>query len=161
MGRDKLTVHRYTRLDTAVSYQLAARGRLVMSIVDILKSRIGKPVLLHIRPPKNRFHDESGRCNVCGASGRFVFNSWVLSDAQFSELGPTAERAWKAYARRESLFCVLCGSSLRVRQMADELLAFYGDGASQSVSQLVQQEPFRALDIAEINTIGALGSPNW
>ena len=129
-----------------------------MSISAVLKARMGKPVLLHVRPLWNRAHDEVGHCSVCGASKGLVFNSWVVPDEQFSELGSSAAAALDAYARRESLFCKVCCSSLRVRRMADELLASYGNNTVNSVSDLVNQQAFRALDVAEINTIGALGS---
>src|SRR5665647_191014 len=62
-----------------------------------------------------------------------------------------------AYTRRESLFCRSCCSSLRVRGFADVLLSLYGFGA-KSVAELVRQEQFQRLEVAEINTIGSTGS---
>jgi SAM-dependent methyltransferase len=65
-----------------------------------------------------------------------------------------AERV-DAFVRRESLFCSRCSSSLRIRRVATVLLEHYGDGAS-SISELVRSAAFRALDVAEINAVGAL-----
>ena len=85
----------------------------------------------------------------------FVFNSWVIPDGQFADIDDPA--VLLAYRRRESLFCRLCCSSLRVRRIADVLLALYGDGA-RSLAELVQNDGFRQLDVAEINKIGSMGS---
>jgi SAM-dependent methyltransferase len=79
----------------------------------------------------------------------------VIPDEQFADIGEPEVSF--AYQRRESLFCRSCGSSLRVRGFADVLLSLYGQGAS-SFAELIEQEGFRQLDIAEINTIGSVGS---
>ena len=60
-----------------------------------------------------------------------------------------------AFARRESLFCEACGSSLRVRRLADVLLELYGEQA-QTLVQLVQEPLFRSLAVAEVNSIGSI-----
>jgi SAM-dependent methyltransferase len=126
-----------------------------VSIVDRLKAQFGRRVLLNVRPPRDRRHDQRGHCCVCGADSVFVFNSWVIPDDQRGGLGgPTASLA---YTRRESLFCRSCCSSLRVRGIADVVLSLYGSGA-KSVAELVRQERFRQLEVAEINTIGSMGS---
>lgn len=109
--------------------------------------------LLHVlRPPGDRRGDERGHCSVCGADTRFVLNSWILP--------PTAAAEWGAewvepFARRETLLCVRCSSSLRVRRLADVLLEHYADRAT-SVAALVEEPGFRALDIAEINAVGEM-----
>ena len=126
-----------------------------MNAIDALKARFGRPVLLHVRPPRDRRHDEHGRCVVCGSETVFLFNSWVISDEQRATFGD--EAVAHAYTRRESMFCRSCCSSLRVRLFADVLLSLFG-GEARSVAQLVRDEPFRALDVAEINTIGSTGS---
>jgi SAM-dependent methyltransferase len=125
-----------------------------MNIVDALKARFGRPVLLNLRTPRDRRHDQQGHCSVCGKDTVFVFNSWVIPDEM--------RAAWDqsvsvAYTRRESLFCRSCCSSLRVRGFAEVLLSLYGFGA-KSVAELVRQEQFQRLEVAEINTIGSTGS---
>lgn len=120
-----------------------------------LKARFGRLVLRNVRPPRDRRDDTRGHCSVCGNDSAFAYNSWVIPDDQRTGLGDTA--VWRAYTRRESLFCRVCCSSLRVRGIADVLLSLYGSGTA-SVADLVLQDRFRRLDVAEINTIGSMGS---
>ncbi len=105
-------------------------------------------LLLHLRPPGDRRGDERGRCFVCGAKTRFVRNRWILS----REL----RRSWPAsFVTRESMLCAECGSSRRVRLLADALLQLYGEGAV-SVAELVAEARFRSLRVAEINAAGRM-----
>lgn len=105
-------------------------------------------LLLHARPWSDRARDRRGRCAVCGTVGRQVQNSWVLS----REL----RRRWgRPLSTRESLFCERCGCSLRVRRMARVLVDRYGDAATTLV-ELVREDSFRALRVAEINSIGRM-----
>jgi SAM-dependent methyltransferase len=53
------------------------------------------------------------------------------------------------------MLCTRCSSSLRVRRLADVLLAHYAAAAS-SVAELVAEPGFRALDVAEINAVGRM-----
>ena len=126
-----------------------------MSAVDAVKARFGRPVLLNVRPPRDRRHDQHGHCSVCGKNSVFVFNSWVIPEDLHATWGDPAVSL--AYTRRESLFCRSCCSSQRVRGIADVLLSLYGSGA-HSVADMVRQEEFRQLEVAEINTIGSMGS---
>jgi hypothetical protein len=126
-----------------------------MSLTAALKARFGRPVLLNVRPPRDRRRDERGRCSVCGVDTVFVFNSWVIpDDLRHAWADPAVAHA---YTSRESMFCRSCCSSQRVRGIASVLLSLYGAGATSFVD-LVEQESFRRLDIAEINTIGSVGS---
>jgi SAM-dependent methyltransferase len=109
----------------------------------------GRFVLHRLRPPADRRHDEHGRCSVCGVEGRFRFNSWILPPDMVRDLGVDAH----AFRRRESLWCGGCGASLRVRSIADVLLEHYADRA-QTLSELVAEDRFGGLRIAEVNSIG-------
>ena len=109
----------------------------------------GRFVLHRLRPPGDRRRDEQGRCSVCGAAGRFRFNSWILPPDMARDLGPAAD----AFRRRESLWCGGCGASLRVRGIADTLLEHYADRAS-TLADLVEEDRFAALNVGEINSIG-------
>ncbi|HUH15951.1 MAG TPA: methyltransferase domain-containing protein [Gaiellaceae bacterium] len=113
-------------------------------------TRLGRLVLRTVRPPGDRRGDERGRCAVCGAETRFALNSWVLPADMAAELGPLAD----AFRRRETLWCGACGSSLRVRRMADVLLEHYAERAA-SLAELVAEPGFRELDVAEVNAVGA------
>jgi GT2 family glycosyltransferase/SAM-dependent methyltransferase len=114
----------------------------------LLRRDPGLWLLLHLRPPGDRRGDRHGRCSVCGADTRFVRNSWVLP-RELAKVAPAG------FADRESQFCASCGSSLRVRLLADVLLEHYA-GQARSIASLVEEERFRLLDIAELNSIGRM-----
>ena len=113
-----------------------------------LREDPGLWLLLHLRRPGDRRRDRRGTCAVCGEAGRQVYSSWVLS----REL---ARRWGEALATRESLFCERCGCSLRVRRIASVLVDLYAERATTLVG-LVGEDAFRALRIAEINSIGRM-----
>ena len=115
----------------------------------LLRRDPGLWLLLHLRPPGDRRGDRHGRCSVCGADARFVRNVWVLP----RDLARTVP---EGFADRESQLCDVCGSSRRVRLLADVLLAHYGGGQSPSIASLVEDDGFRGLEIAEINAIGRM-----
>jgi SAM-dependent methyltransferase len=105
-------------------------------------------LLLRLRDPRDRREDSTGSCTVCGQSVRFVQNRWVLP----AELA----RSWPdGFAARESQLCSSCGSSARVRGLAAALLELYAERAT-CVADLVHEEPFAALRIAELNSIGRM-----
>ena len=117
-------------------------------IVASLRADPGLWLLLHLRPWGDRRRDRRGTCAVCGVAGRQVYSSWVLS--------PQLARRWgDGLAARESLFCERCGCSLRVRRMARVLIDLYAEHATTLV-ELVREDGFRALRIAEINSIGRM-----
>jgi len=85
---------------------------------------------------------------VCGAETRFVRNSWILP----ADLA----REWpREFVDRESQLCAECGANRRVRGIAEVLVSLYGEN-SRSVIELMREEPFRRLAIAEINSIGRM-----
>ena len=91
-----------------------------------------------------------------GAITKFIFNCWSIGDdLRAFWADPTVSQA---YTRRESMFCRSCCASLRVRRIAEVLLALYGPAGCTSLAQLIQDPKFRDLEIAEINTIGSVGS---
>lgn len=128
--------------------RLGPRGGEGPSISRLLRRDPGLWLLLHLRPPGGRRGDRRGGCSVCGADTRFVRNSWVLP-RELARVAPPG------FADRESQFCASCGSSLRVRMLADVLLQHYA-GEARSIAGLVQEERFRLLDIAELNSIGRM-----
>jgi Methyltransferase domain len=127
-----------------------------VNVVAALKARVGRPVLLNLRPLRDRRADEPGRCVACGADTVFAFNSWTVpDDVSAFWADPCVSQA---NARRESMFCRFCCSNLRVRRIAEVLVALYGPPGCGSFAELTEDASFRDLDIAEINTIGSLGS---
>ncbi|MGH3556280.1 MAG: class I SAM-dependent methyltransferase [Mycobacterium sp.] len=121
-----------------------------------VKARVGRPVLLKLRPLRDRRADEAGRCAACGADTTFAFNSWTIPDDLHAFWAdPNVSHA---FVRRESMFCRFCCCSLRVRRIAEVLVALYGPPGCGSFAELIEEPAFRALDVAEVNTIGSLGS---
>jgi hypothetical protein len=108
-------------------------------------------VAVRVRPRSDAARDEHARCSVCGSLSRFRFNSWAVSAELKRKFGSIG--AADAFVRRETLACDRCGSSLRVRRLADVLLLHYADWA-RSLAELVGEPRFSALEIAEINSIG-------
>ena len=113
-----------------------------------LRSDPGLWLLLHLRHPGDRKGDQTGRCSVCGEDARFVRNRWVLPHEVIGEWPP-------GFVERESLLCTSCGSSSRIRGLADVLLELYADRAA-SIAELVREDRFAALHVAELNSIGRM-----
>jgi SAM-dependent methyltransferase len=117
-------------------------------VTATLRDDPGLWLLLHLRRPGDRRRDTRGTCAVCGWHGRQLYSSWVLS--------ADLTRRWGAgLAARESLWCERCGCSLRVRRLARVLVELYAEGAT-TLSELVREDAFRELRIAEINSIGRM-----
>lgn len=53
------------------------------------------------------------------------------------------------------MFCEHCGSSLRVRRIAEVLVGLYGREA-RTLAELVREDGFRSLDVAELNSVGRM-----
>jgi SAM-dependent methyltransferase len=105
-------------------------------------------LLLHLRRPGDARGDTTGLCAVCGTETRFVRNSWILPAELAREWPPE-------FVDRESQLCTECGANRRVRRIAEALVSLYGEEA-RSVAELVREEPFLRLEIAEINSIGRM-----
>jgi SAM-dependent methyltransferase len=114
----------------------------------VLRRDPGLWLMLHVRPPSDRHGDTRGRCSVCGAQARFVRNSWILPRELAREWPPS-------FVDRESQLCDRCGSSRRIRSFADALLRLYATDAA-AIRELVREDAFRALRVAEINAIGRM-----
>lgn len=137
------------------SESVAALRRRLREQIDANRPRFARYVLRSARPPRDRRHDESGLCTVCGASSGFVFSSWVLPREMVAELADPA--TVHAYRQRESLFCRRCGSNLRVRRLAEVLLEEFGSRLP-SLAEMIGDPDFAARRIAEVNAIGSGGS---
>jgi hypothetical protein len=96
----------------------------LMGVLAKVKVRVGRPVLLNFRPPRDRRGDEAGHCLACGADTTFVFNSWTIGNGlRASWADPSVSHA---DTRRESMFCQSCCGSLGVRRIAEILVSLYG-----------------------------------
>jgi SAM-dependent methyltransferase len=116
--------------------------------MSVLRRDPGLWLLLHLRRPRDRRGDTRGRCAVCGAETRFVRNSWILPAELAREWPPE-------FVDRESQLCADCGANRRVCSIAEVLLSLYGERA-RSIAELVREQRFRSLDVAEINSIGRM-----
>jgi SAM-dependent methyltransferase len=113
-----------------------------------LRQDPGLWLLLHLRKPGDRRGDTRGLCAVCGKEARFVRNSWILPAELASEWPPE-------FVDRESQLCTECGANRRARRFAEALLQLYAESA-RSIAELVREERFRGVEIAEINSIGRM-----
>src|SRR5262245_34041825 len=103
---------------------------------------------------------ENGYCIVCGCHSSFRFDATIIT--------PQLQKAWgisdnvvEAFNRKESMFCSSCGSSLRIRRLGAVLMQTFAEISgisSKSFVELLRNEKFRRLRIAEINACGALHS---
>jgi GT2 family glycosyltransferase/2-polyprenyl-3-methyl-5-hydroxy-6-metoxy-1,4-benzoquinol methylase/glycosyltransferase involved in cell wall biosynthesis len=103
---------------------------------------------------------ENGYCIVCGCHSSFRFDATIIT--------PQLQKAWgisdnvvEAFNRKESTFCSSCGSSLRIRRLGAVLMQTFAEISgisSKSFVELLRNEKFRRLRIAEINACGALHS---
>jgi SAM-dependent methyltransferase len=118
-----------------------------------MREAVGRLLLRHARPLGDRANDRYDWCNVCGGTSRHVYNSWILPRAMTAEWQD--ERIKAAFVRRESLFCLHCGSSLRVRRLVAVLIECYAP-AVKTLRELVTQPEFTRLRVAEINGIGVI-----
>ncbi len=127
-----------------------------MSVVATLKARVGRPVLLNLRPLGDRRADEAGCCVVCGVNTTFAFNSWTIPDELHAFWADS--HVSHANALRESMFWRSgCGNLWGLR-IAEVLWDVYGPSGCVSFGELIEDPAFRVLDVAEVNTIGSLGS---
>jgi hypothetical protein len=85
----------------SVNADHAHKRPTLVSVLAAVKARIGRPVLLNVRPPRDHRADEAGRCAACGADTTFVFNSWTIGDdLRGFWADPSVSHA---YTRRESV----------------------------------------------------------
>ena len=118
-----------------------------------LIGKVGRRPLLYVRPLSDRKYDRPGLCSVCGAYTTFTFNSWAVPGDMRAEW--ETQKLGRCLAERETMYCRECLASLRVRRLADVLVLHYAKRAG-TASELVDEASFRKLDLAEINSAGAL-----
>ena len=103
---------------------------------------------------------ETGYCVICGSRSLFRFVPTIIT-AQLQKAWEISDDLATAFNRKESMFCDHCGSSLRIRRLAAVLIETLSQTTSKpykSFIELLKDEEFRRLKIAEINACGALHS---
>ncbi len=101
---------------------------------------------------------ETGYCIVCGQNSTFRFDPTKIS-AQLKQAWTVSDGLTEAFNRRESMYCSNCGSSLRIRRLCSALIQTFSEitgKACKSFVELLSEEQFRSMRIAEINVCGTL-----
>ena len=101
---------------------------------------------------------ENGYCVVCGSRSSFRFDPTIIT-LQLQKAWGISDNVVEAFNRKESMFCTYCGASLRIRRLAAVLMqtcAQMSGISSRSFVELLRNEEFRRLRIAEINACGIL-----
>ena len=101
---------------------------------------------------------ENGYCVVCGSRSSFRFDPTIIT-LQLQKAWGISDNVVEAFNRKESMFCTYCGASLRIRRLAAVLMqtcAQMSGISSRSFVELLRDEEFRRLRIAEINACGIL-----
>ena len=101
---------------------------------------------------------QNGYCVVCGRHSSFRFDPTIIT-LQLQKVWGISDNVVEAFNRKESMFCTYCGASLRIRRLAAVLMqtcAQMSGISSRSFVELLRNEEFRRLRIAEINACGIL-----
>jgi ubiquinone/menaquinone biosynthesis C-methylase UbiE len=104
------------------------------------------------------YQKEVDYCVVCGKTTNFLFNPNIINP-ELKDAWGISDELVDAFNRRESMACRSCHSSLRVRQLCSVLLQTFAKMTGkryQSLMELLQDQEFRKLRIAEINSCGYL-----
>ena len=97
---------------------------------------------------------KSGVCEACGGFGPFQFNEIIRNKlAKEWELDRNEQEAFSA---RESMFCVFCGCSYRLRMLARAIVLQFSSEKNLSLLESIEKGLLDNLKVAEINSCGVL-----
>lgn len=97
---------------------------------------------------------KSGTCDACGAYGPFHYEP-IINEKLAKQWG-LSEKQRKSMSARESMYCVFCGCSYRLRLLARAINFWVEGTAEKSLLQTITNKSFSSLKIAEINSCGVL-----
>jgi hypothetical protein len=103
---------------------------------------------------------ENGYCVLCGSHSSFGFAPTIIT-LQLQKAWGISDNVVEAFNRKKSMFRSYCGASLRIRRLAAVLMQTFAELrgiSSNSIVELIQNQEFRRLKIAEINACGTLHS---
>lgn len=100
------------------------------------------------------FEDDHGVCDACGLRSHFEFSE-VIGDSLAAEWRIDTTQK-KVINCRESMNCLYCGCSLRLRLLARALQFTVDGGADGGLEHSIQTGRYDNLAIAEINSCGVL-----
>jgi 2-polyprenyl-3-methyl-5-hydroxy-6-metoxy-1,4-benzoquinol methylase/glycosyltransferase involved in cell wall biosynthesis len=101
---------------------------------------------------------KNGYCVVCGSHSSFRFDPTIIT-LQLQKAWGISANVVEAFNRKESMFCSSCGASLRIRRLTAVLIQTFAGVSGifcRSFAELLRNEEFRRLKIAEINACGTL-----
>lgn len=101
----------------------------------------------------NFVEQEQGICDACGAFGPFRYED-IINDKLAQQWNLTSEQR-QLMSARESMFCVFCGCSYRLRILA-RAIKIWANSTKPSLYESIESNYFNKLDIAEINSCGVL-----
>lgn len=109
----------------------------------------------YIRPDKGWVvQKSSGVCEACGAYGPYIYKP-VVTDILAKEWSLNKDEQ-KAFSSRESMACMFCGCTYRLRALAQTIVLETGKEPRVSLEELIEETGLSDYSIAEINSCGVL-----
>lgn len=96
----------------------------------------------------------SGVCEACGGYGPFQYDE-IIKDKLAKEWDLNKSEQ-KAFSARESMFCVFCGCSYRLRMLARSMVLRFSPEKNISLLEAIEKGFFDKIKVAEINSCGVL-----
>jgi hypothetical protein len=119
---------------------------------------MNKELIKRLRWPSFSFRVQAdkahGRCYACGKNSTYDFEQFINDD--LARQWGINDKQRHAFSSRESRQCKHCGATHRNRQYAQVLCHYYGTSHVKGLKDLVTEDKFLALKIAEINACGYL-----
>lgn len=103
---------------------------------------------------KRRIDVDHGVCEACGAYSVFTYEQ-IISDQLATQWRLSKHQQYEISAR-ESMYCLFCTSSLRLRRLASSITRQFSKGQEISLEEAIEGNYFKGLSIAEINSCGVL-----
>lgn len=103
---------------------------------------------------KRRIDFPHGVCDACGAYSVFNYEQ-IISD-QLAKQWRLSKHQQYEISARESMYCLFCTSSLRLRRLASSITRHISNGQKISLEEAIEQNYFISLSVAEINSCGVL-----
>ncbi len=104
--------------------------------------------------PKSVMMSKSGFCDACGGYGPFQYVRII--NEKLARQWDLSEKQCEGMSARESMYCVFCGCSYRLRLLARAINFWVEGNVEKSLLQTINSRKFNGLKIAEINSCGVL-----
>ena len=108
-----------------------------------------------LKRSRNAIHQPSGTCDACGGYGPWSFEQII--NEELARVWNLSKEARRSMSARESMKCIYCGSSYRLRLLARALNHWVFSNTERSLLEnITNQELQKSTAIAEINSCGVL-----